>query len=100
MKETILEDQTRSFIIMHSFNPNNPWRLVSTAIYAKPTDSRIMGSVELDVTDLEQWVLRKREEGMKITLMFPLILFTARALKTEIPELLCQTRSPRPPAFH
>ncbi len=74
---------------MSTFDPNNPWRLVSTAVYTKPTDSRIFGSVELDVTELEQWVLRKREEGLKITLMFPIILMTARALKTVVPELNC-----------
>ncbi len=77
---------------MSTFDPNTPWRLVSTAIYRKPVDARIFGSVELDVTDLEQWVLQKREEGLKITLMFPLILMTARALKTEVPELNCYVR--------
>ncbi|MBK7342173.1 MAG: 2-oxo acid dehydrogenase subunit E2 [Saprospiraceae bacterium] len=77
---------------MPTFNPNNPWRLVSTAIYSKPVDSRIFGSVELDVTELEQWVNRKREEGLKITLMFPIILLAARALRSEVPELNCYVK--------
>ncbi|MCF8237420.1 MAG: 2-oxo acid dehydrogenase subunit E2 [Saprospiraceae bacterium] len=77
---------------MSAFTPNNSWRLVSTAIYSKPLDARISGSVELDVTDLEDWVLKRREDGLKITLMYPLILLTARALKHEVPAINCYVK--------
>lgn len=77
------------------FDPNNAWRKVATAIYNKPEDSKIFGTVELDVTDLEIFVNKKRQEGLKVTLMHPLILFVARALKEEVPQLNCYVRRGR-----
>lgn len=79
----------------HHFDPNNAWRKVATAIYRKPEDSKIFGTVELDVTDLELFVRQKRLEGLKITLMHPLILLFARALKNEVPQLNCYVRRGR-----
>lgn len=75
-----------------SFEPNNPWRLTATSIYRKPVDSKIYGSVELDVTNLEAFISEKRSQGMKITLMHPLLLLIARALRDEVPELNCYVR--------
>lgn len=71
---------------------NSDWRKVAAAIYRKPVDSKIFGSVELDVTELEAWINEQRRNGMKITLMYPLILWVSRALKQEIPELNCYIR--------
>jgi pyruvate/2-oxoglutarate dehydrogenase complex dihydrolipoamide acyltransferase (E2) component len=76
----------------NEFEPNNAWRKTAAAIYRKPVDSKIFGSVELDVTDLEAYILEKRKEGLRITLMHPFILFISRALKTEVPELNCFIR--------
>jgi pyruvate/2-oxoglutarate dehydrogenase complex dihydrolipoamide acyltransferase (E2) component len=50
-------------------------------------DSKIFGSVEIDVTDLEEYINEKRKEGLKITLTHIFILIVARALKNEVPEL-------------
>jgi pyruvate/2-oxoglutarate dehydrogenase complex dihydrolipoamide acyltransferase (E2) component len=66
---------------------NNEWRKVASAIYRKPVDSKIFGSVEIDVTELEEFVSRKRKEGLKITLTHIFLLTVARALKYEVPEL-------------
>lgn len=71
---------------------NSDWRKVAAAIYRKPVDSKIFGSVELDVTELEAWVDDQRRKGLKITLMYPLILWVSRALKHDIPELNCYIR--------
>lgn len=68
---------------------------MAATIYQKPVDSKIFGTVELDVTDLEDFVLAKRREGLKITLMHPLILMVARALQEEVPELNCYIRRGR-----
>ena len=70
---------------------NNDWRKVASAIYKKPTDGKIFGSVEVDVTDLEAFITKKRKEGLKITLTHIFTLIVARALK-EIPELNCYVR--------
>ena len=66
---------------------NNEWRKVASAIYSKPIDSKIFGSVEIDVTELEEFVSRKRREGLKITLTHIFVLIVSRALRYEVPEL-------------
>jgi pyruvate/2-oxoglutarate dehydrogenase complex dihydrolipoamide acyltransferase (E2) component len=66
---------------------NNEWRRVASAIYRKPVDSKIFGSVEVDVTDLEEYISRKRKEGLKITLTHFFVLTVARAISSEVPEL-------------
>ncbi len=66
---------------------NSGWRKVASSIYRRPTDSKIFGSVELDVTDLEAYIAEKRKSGVKATLTHVFILAAARALKHEVPEL-------------
>ena len=66
---------------------NTDWRKISASVYRKPIDSKIFGSVEIDVTDLENFISQKRKEGLKITLTHIFTLAVARALKEEIPEL-------------
>lgn len=69
-------------------NPlNTAWRKTASTIYKKPIDSKIFGSVEIDITDLEQYINQKRKEGVKITLTHFFLLATARAIKEQIPEL-------------
>jgi pyruvate/2-oxoglutarate dehydrogenase complex dihydrolipoamide acyltransferase (E2) component len=71
---------------------NNDWRKVASAIYKKPVDSKIFGQVELDVTDLEEFVAEKRKNGIKVTLTHIFTLATARALRYEVPELNAYVR--------
>ncbi len=78
-----------------SFEPNNDWRVAAAAIYRKPTDSRILGTVELDVTELEAFVLKKRREGLRITVMHPILLLLARGMRDEVPEMNCYVRRGR-----
>ncbi|NQU85286.1 MAG: 2-oxo acid dehydrogenase subunit E2 [Mariniphaga sp.] len=66
---------------------NNNWRKVAATIYKKPSDSKIFGTVEIDVTELEKYISDKRKEGLKITLTHVIVLIVARALKQEVPEL-------------
>ncbi len=66
---------------------NNEWRMVASAIYKRPTDSKILGQSEVDVTDLEAFITEKRKQGIKVTLTQVLTLAAARALRNEIPEL-------------
>ncbi|MFN3849177.1 MAG: 2-oxo acid dehydrogenase subunit E2 [Spirosomataceae bacterium] len=66
---------------------NTAWRKTASTIYKKPVDSKIFGSVEIDITDLEQYINQKRKEGIKITLTHFFLLATARAIKEQIPEL-------------
>lgn len=66
---------------------NNNWRKVAATIYRKPSDSKLFGSVEIDVTDLEKFISEKRKAGLKITLTHIFVLTVARALRFEVPEL-------------
>ena len=73
---------------MKANNPlNTSWRKTASTIYKKPVDSKIFGSVEIDITDLEKYINVKRKSGMKITLTHFFLLATARAIKEQVPEL-------------
>ena len=71
---------------------NNEWRKVAASVYRKPVDSKIFGSVEIDITDLEAFISDKRKQGIKITLTHFFTLAVARALKNDVPELNCFIR--------
>lgn len=77
---------------MDKRNFNNEWRVTASAIYRKPTDSKMYGSVELDVTDLEDFIRAKRSEGIKITMTHFFLLAIARAFRHAVPELNCFVR--------
>ena len=66
---------------------NTNWRKVASTIYKKPTDSKIFGIVELDVTELEKYVAQKRKEGIKTTLTYLITLIIGRAIRQEVPAL-------------
>lgn len=68
-------------------NLNTDWRLVASTIYRKPIDSKIYGTVELDVTDLEKYITKKRKEGVKTTLTYILTLIVGRSIRQHVPEL-------------
>ncbi len=82
----------------NNFNTN--WRKVASTIYRKPFDSKIYGSVELDVTELEKYIAHKRKNGIKTTLTHAITLIVGRAIKQEVPELNTYIRrgkvTPRP----
>lgn len=65
---------------------NNPWRKTASAIYRRPVDSKILGSVEIDITDLEKYINRKRKEGVKTTFTQFFALAAARAVSAKVPE--------------
>jgi pyruvate dehydrogenase E2 component (dihydrolipoamide acetyltransferase) len=68
-------------------NYNSNWRKVASTIYKKPTDSKIYGMVELDVTELEKYVAQKRKEGIKTTLTYLITLIVGRGIRQDVPEL-------------
>ena len=70
-----------------SHNLNTNWRKVASSIYRKPTDSKIYGTVDIDVTDLEKYITQKRKEGIKTTLTYILTLIVGRSIRQQVPEL-------------
>ncbi len=73
--------------MLTSSDLNTEWRKVASTIYKKPVDSKIFGSVEVDITELEKFITQKRKEGLKITLTHIITLIVGRAFKYEIPEM-------------
>lgn len=69
------------------FDFNTDWRKVAATIYRKPKDSKILGAADIDVTDLEEYIAKKRKEGVKITLTHVFVIILARALRDETPDL-------------
>lgn len=66
---------------------NSDWRKVASTIYKKPTDSKVLGSAEVDVTDIEKFISAKRKSGIKITLTHVMALIVSRGLRDEVPDL-------------
>jgi len=64
-------------------------------MYRKPRDSKIYGSVEIDVTMLEQFIAKKRKEGIKTTLTQLITLIVGRSIATGVPEMNAYIRRGR-----
>lgn len=68
-------------------NLNTPWRKTAATIYKKPLDSKILGSVEIDVSNLATYIKQQRALGNKITYTHFYMVATAKALATVVPEM-------------
>lgn len=71
---------------------NTPWRVTSAAIYTTPTDSRVYGTLDIDVTAAKQFLDSKREEGLKLTMVHLATAVLARAIAFDVPEMNCFIR--------
>ena len=71
---------------------NTPWRVTSAAIYTTPTDSRVYGTLDIDVTETKKFIDRKRAEGVKITMVHMATAVLARAMAFDAPEMNCFIR--------
>jgi pyruvate dehydrogenase E2 component (dihydrolipoamide acetyltransferase) len=71
---------------------NTPWRVTSAAIYTTPTDSRVYGTLDIDVTEAKKFLDQKREEGEKITMVHMTVAVLARAMAFDAPEMNCFIR--------
>jgi pyruvate dehydrogenase E2 component (dihydrolipoamide acetyltransferase) len=71
---------------------NTPWRVTAAAIYTTPTDSRVYGTLDIDVTEAKKFIDRKREEGVKLTMVHLATTVLARAMAFDVPEMNCFIR--------
>ena len=71
---------------------NTPWRVTSAAIYTTPTDSRVYGSLDIDVTEAKKFLDRQREKGVKLTMVHLTTVVLARAVAFDVPEMNCFIR--------
>jgi pyruvate/2-oxoglutarate dehydrogenase complex dihydrolipoamide acyltransferase (E2) component len=71
---------------------NTPWRVTAAAIYTTPTDSRVYGTLDIDVTDAKRFLDEKRGSGVKITMTHLATTVLARAVAFDVPEMNCFIR--------
>ncbi len=71
---------------------NTPWRVTAAAIYTAPSDSRVYGSLDIDVTDAKRFMDEQRRTGVKITMVHLTTAVIARAVAFDVPELNCFIR--------
>jgi len=71
---------------------NTPWRVTAAAIYTTPTDSRVYGTLDIDVTDAKRFLDKKRNEGIKLTMTHLATAVLARAVAFDVPEMNCFIR--------
>jgi len=71
---------------------NTPWRVTAAAIYTAPSDSRVYGSLDIDVTEAKRFMDAKRKTGVKITMVHLTTAVLARAVAFDVPELNCYIR--------
>jgi pyruvate/2-oxoglutarate dehydrogenase complex dihydrolipoamide acyltransferase (E2) component len=71
---------------------NTPWRVTAAAIYTTPTDSRVYGTLDIDVTEARRFMQAKRERGIKITMVHLATAVLARAVAFDVPEMNCFIR--------
>ena len=71
---------------------NTPWRVTAAAIYTTPTDSRVYGTLDIDVTEAKKFLDRKREEGVKLTMVHLTTAVLARAMAFDVPAMNCFIR--------
>ncbi len=71
---------------------NTPWRVTAAAIYTTPTDSRVYGTLDIDVTEAKRFLDLKRSEGVKITMTHLATSVLARAVAFDVPEMNCFIR--------
>lgn len=74
---------------------NTPWRVTAAAIYTTPTDSRVYGTLDIDVTDAKRFLDEKRGTGVKITMTHIATAVLARAVAFDVPEMNCFIRRGR-----
>jgi pyruvate dehydrogenase E2 component (dihydrolipoamide acetyltransferase) len=74
---------------------NTPWRVTAAAIYTTPTDSRVYGTLDIDVTEAKRFLDEKRGSGVKITMTHLATVVLARAVAFDVPEMNCFIRRGR-----
>ena len=71
---------------------NTPWRKTASAIYSRPTDGKIWGCYDIDITSALALIEEKKSNGIPLTLTQLVASAIGRAYWYDVPELNCYTR--------
>ncbi len=69
--------------------PTSPWRKLSIAIYGAPSEGKVYGTYEVDVTDMMQYIKQKRRDGVRITVTHFIVKAVGQARHQYAPEVNC-----------
>ncbi|MFH1852145.1 MAG: 2-oxo acid dehydrogenase subunit E2 [Candidatus Neomarinimicrobiota bacterium] len=75
-----------------NFNP--PWRLMAATLYAPPRDGKIFGTVDVDVTAIDDYIKEQRQTGNKLTMTAFVVAAIGRAM-AKYPDVNCHIRRGR-----
>ena len=68
------------------------WREIAISVYKAPSDSRIYGMIDVDVTDALEYIQEQRKSGNKVTLTHMVAAALARTLYEDVPEINCYVK--------
>jgi len=71
---------------------NTPWRLVANTVFGPPKSGKLYGTMDVDITETEEYIWLERKEKRKITMTSIAIAAIARTLAEDTPEINCFIR--------
>ena len=66
---------------------NTPWRKTATALYKRSVDGRIYGTFEVPMDAVMDYIKKKKEEGIRITITQIAVAALGRAIALDIPDV-------------
>jgi pyruvate/2-oxoglutarate dehydrogenase complex dihydrolipoamide acyltransferase (E2) component len=68
---------------------NPAWRQLYIAMYARPSDSRVYGTMDVDFENARECIRQHADRGIKLTPMHLVIAALGRAIREDCPEFNC-----------
>jgi pyruvate dehydrogenase E2 component (dihydrolipoamide acetyltransferase) len=70
----------------------DPWRKTAITIYGPPKDGKVYGTYEVDASPLLEFIKRKKDQGIRITVTNMVTAALSRAIYYDVPEMNCFVR--------
>ena len=74
---------------------NTPWRLVANTVFGPPKSGKLYGTMDVDITETEEYIWSERKANRKITMTSIAIAAIAKTLAEDTPEINCFIRRGR-----
>lgn len=68
---------------------NPAWRQLFIALYSRPNDSRVYGTMDVDFEDARHFIRRHAEQGLKLTPLHLVLAAIGRAIREDCPGMNC-----------
>lgn len=70
----------------------DPWRKTAITIYGPPRDGKVFGTYEVDASSLLNFIEKKKQQGIRITVTNIVTAAISRAVYYDVPEMNCFVR--------